>query len=218
MKKLLAAVLMLLAVSCAAQVSLDDAHTVPENRTVASNGPGIPSAPTPKRVHPRFIPATRLSFRGITPGLTIEEFKDAVEDWIAKEMDKLGISDRSVYGAVECQTLGRTTECVDQVDSIRAHFLDGKLCSSSWTLEHSDWQLFSEALSKKYGLATLVDRERVQNRMGAKFVGANQTWVRGAVRLRLDEYFGSLDQSWLMIRDSREMLYSKLRPQPLPDI
>jgi hypothetical protein len=204
MNQLLATSCLLLAFSMmACAQSLDDVHIAPRGSIKSM-------AADPKQSEP-------LSFRGVAPGITSEQFKDVIDGWIGKEMAKLNITYRSVYGTVECSQDGRTADCLDIKDGISAHFLDGKLCYASWLLEHADWRLFSDALKQKYGDPEHTRITEVQNRMGAKFSGVGEIWTRGDTTMLLDEYATHLDNSWLSIQNRRERTYEALTKH-LPDI
>ncbi|HWR36368.1 MAG TPA: hypothetical protein VN622_10915 [Clostridia bacterium] len=79
--------------------------------------------------------------------------------------------------------------------------VDNKLAKITYIFFEDDYAGMVRALTAKYGASSDATTQEVQNRMGAKFVGTNHTWKSGDTEILSFQYFGTVDQSVVILKD-----------------
>lgn len=152
-------------------------------------------------------------FRGIRWGMSPEQAKDVIR----AQWKERGVSfDRYGFASSQSHTLireiepktglygpakigGRHGEFLfrdfigSAIVDIHVWFLDDKFAQAELRFKSAFFPTLETAFKERYGTPTLEEEKEVQNRMGAKFLNKEVTWTGPNVLIRIDKYFGTLN-------------------------
>lgn len=117
-----------------------------------------------------------------------------------------GLSTDQTTGVQSCLTVssGRMSYADLTVHYKRVSFLHDRLFNLEYAMHHNGYSCadsecgklgLREALVAKFGQPSSIQKEQLQNRLGAQFLGETLIWKNGVSTIVLKEYVGDLDSS-----------------------